>query len=340
MESWSARLRAGIWIACNFYTPLSPEECRRLGVDSESRADALKEILESEVPPDQEPCPDDLETEDLPAVLEGDKGPPSGRERRKAPRVDRVLYADVEGDFDAYKALVMNVSFNGALLTLTDPSFVPPTERDKLVLFTRRLGVQFGNGLVLRLLEPDVSVQSDVVRVSERQSGTSHIVVVGCKFRRNLTPQECQRLGIDPPPADSAEEAVLAVANPYFRQTRIRDLMVQAMKAGATDLHLKVHSLPRMRQGGILFNMDKELVRPEEAHAMALELMSHEQAARFERDGDVELAYTIDDVGRFRVNVLRQRGLTGLAIRCIPGDVPTLDSLKLSPFVKTLADRP
>ncbi|MHC4338635.1 MAG: PilZ domain-containing protein, partial [Planctomycetota bacterium] len=320
--------RDALMIACDFYTPLSPDECRRLGVDPEARADALKEILEAEIPPDQEPFADDPETEELPIVIEGDKDS-SIRERRKAPRVDRVLYADVEGDFDAYKALVMNVSFNGALLTLTDPSFVPPTERDKLVLFTRRLGVQFGNGLVLRLLEPDISVQSDVVRVSERQSGTSHIVVIGCRFRRNLTPPECQRLGIDPPPADSADEAVLAVANPYFRQTRIRDLMVQAMKAGATDLHVKVYSLPRMRQGGILFNMDKDLVRPEEAHAMALELMSHEQAARFERDGDVELAYTIDDVGRFRVNVLRQRGLTGLAIRCIPGDVPTLDSLKL-----------
>ena len=73
---------------------------------------------------------------------------------------------------------------------------------------------------------------------------------------------------------------------------------------------------------------------------MALDLMTREQAAHFEREGDVELASTIENVGRFRVNVLRQRGTSGLVIRCIPDKVPTIADLNLNSLSETLAERP
>jgi twitching motility protein PilT len=183
-------------------------------------------------------------------------------------------------------------------------------------------------------------VQSDVVRVSERTQGADTLVVVGIKFRRSLTLGECERLDIRAPSIPAGVTAPAAESSPFAGTTNIRALMIEAMQAGATDLHIKVGSPPRLRMSGTLLNVGNQPLSYEQTHAMALDLMTREQAARFEREGDVELASTIENVGRFRVNVLRQRGTSGLVIRCIPDKVPTIAELNLNSLSETLAERP
>jgi twitching motility protein PilT len=116
--------------------------------------------------------------------------------------------------------------------------------------------------------------------------------------------------------------------------------MRQALECGATDLHIKVGGPPRLRVAGSLLNVGSDAIDQDEAHAMALDLMTPEQAERFASDGDVEFAQAIDGVGRFRVSVLRQRGYTGLAVRCIPSAIPTFESLGLLPQARMLSEKP
>ncbi|NJN14260.1 MAG: PilT/PilU family type 4a pilus ATPase, partial [Planctomycetes bacterium] len=266
-------------------------------------------------------------------------------ERRGAVRLHRVLFIEVQGDYGSFKAKAINVSQTGVLLSIDDPGFAPPAAPDQLVLFTKRLGFQFRNGMLIRFLETDLSLQADVVRVNEEETSGESSIVIGCKFRRPLTKEECAVLEV---PVANEEEGTIPAPPPLARsvpsafegRTRIRQLMAQAREVGATDLHVKVGSPPRFRIAGSLLNVGKEIFTQGETHAMALDLMSPGQAQVFEAEGDAELAITLEKIGRFRVNILRQRGYSGLTIRCIPEDVPTLDALGLSPLAKTLAERP
>jgi len=277
--------------------------------------------------------------------------PPAGvDERRAAPRVERILYAEVQGDRGTYRAYVLNVSATGALLSISDPQFAPPAEADQLVVFTRRMGFQFRSGMIVRFLEAEISIDADVVRVSERTEGGELLIAIGVKFRRRLDAAECARLEIAPE-AESAQagESIAAVAGPATdleeggaggSSTRILDLMRQAVALHASDIHVKVGSPVRMRIGGELMNTGPDVVTPQEAHAMALELMLPAMAQRLHVEKDVEFAYNIPGCGRFRCSAFQQRGTTGLAIRIIPDHVPTFEELGLPEVCRRLADRP
>jgi twitching motility protein PilT len=273
-------------------------------------------------------------------------------ERRAIPRVHKVVAIEVTGDYGCYKAYALNLSPRGVLLTITDPEFEAPREPDKLLLFTQRLGFQFRNGMVIRFLECGVVAEADVIHVTERVEGKELLVVVGVQFRRALSQTEFRRLEFDSADAPAPREArrsrrtrrvkdaaPVPPATPA-EKVRIYDLLHAAVNAGASDLHLKVGSPPRLRVLGHLKDINGTALGQEETRAMAAELMSAAMARRLEDDGDVELACTLDGVARFRVSIFRQRGQTGLAIRCIPAEVPTIESLGISPVARALAERP
>jgi len=343
-----AKAAGHILVACRFANPLGTEDCKRLGLDTgaaETTAGA------------EPPAPEADESAGTPggappaaprrprAPAKRAQKPVDQPERRGAPRLDRILFVEVQGDYGSYRAKAFNVSQSGVLLSIDDPGFAPPAAPDQLVVFTKRMGFQFGNGMLVRFLEAEVDVQADVVRVSEQEASGEVVIVIGCRFRRPLSREECDRLEAPAPLSQTgttplAATPAPAVPNPYAGKTRIRQLMTQAQEVGATDLHVKVGCTPRFRIAGALLNVGKDVFTQHEAHAMALDLMTPEQAQVFHREGDMELSVTIEQVGRFRVNVLRQRGYTGLTVRCIPEEVPTLDALGVSPLAKALADKP
>ncbi|MHC4817625.1 MAG: PilT/PilU family type 4a pilus ATPase, partial [Planctomycetota bacterium] len=328
-------------VACRFTEPLSDTDWKTLGLPASA---APEPPAPAKPPPDAPP---------LDAQLGPDIPPPGMAERRAIPRVHKVVAIEVTGDYGCYKAYALNLSPRGVLLTITDPEFETPNEPDQLLLFTQRLGFQFRNGMVIRFLESGVVAEADVIHVTERAEGKDLLVVVGVQFRRALSQPEFRRLefdAVDEPPAREprrsrrakrSEKAAPPVppATPSQR-VRIYDLLHAAVDAGASDLHLKVGSPPRLRVLGHLKDVNGTALGQEETRAMAAELMSSAMARRLEDDGDVELACTLDGVARFRVSIFRQRGQTGLAIRCIPVDVPTIESLGISPVARALAERP
>jgi twitching motility protein PilT len=118
----------------------------------------------------------------------------------------------------------------------------------------------------------------------------------------------------------------------------INELLHTAVTSGASDLHLKVGSYPMMRVSGTLVvaSEEKRLERTD-TEAMAGVLFSEEQRDKFRRVQEVDLAYSIPGLGRFRVNVFQQRGTVGLVLRVIPMRIKTIDELGLPPVLKRIA---
>jgi twitching motility protein PilT len=111
-----------------------------------------------------------------------------------------------------------------------------------------------------------------------------------------------------------------------------------AVRAGASDVHLKVGLPPIFRIHGDLRPVTEfPLVSQEALGLSAWDIMNVLQRERFKTTNDVDLAWTILGVGRFRVNVFRQQGKIGMVLRTIPAQVKTLEDLNLPPVLKRLA---
>jgi twitching motility protein PilT len=118
----------------------------------------------------------------------------------------------------------------------------------------------------------------------------------------------------------------------------INDLLKIAVASGASDLHLKVGSYPMMRLNGslVVVSEEKRLDRPD-TEAMATTIFTPEHLEKFRKAQEVDLAYSVPGLGRFRVNVFQQRGTVGLVLRVIPTRIKTIDELGLPPVLKRIA---
>ena len=119
----------------------------------------------------------------------------------------------------------------------------------------------------------------------------------------------------------------------------VNDLLKLAVERGASDLHLKVGSFPMMRVAGLLrpVSEDKKLDH-EDVVAMSTSIMSTQQREKFKDSQEVDLAYSVPGLGRFRCNVFQQRGTVGLVLRVIPMQIRTIDELGLPKVLKTIAE--
>ncbi len=118
----------------------------------------------------------------------------------------------------------------------------------------------------------------------------------------------------------------------------LNDILGMAIKASASDVHLKVGLPPVYRIDGALRPLPKaERLTPEKIRKMAYAMMSELQREKFERTNELDLAYGIAGMGRFRVNMFTQRGSISMILRTIPFNVQTLEELQLPPVIKKLS---
>ena len=118
----------------------------------------------------------------------------------------------------------------------------------------------------------------------------------------------------------------------------IGELLKYAAERGASDLHLKAGNLPHIRVDGNLDAAPFNKLTPEDTERMAFELMPERKAEVFRGTNEADFGYPLEGVGRFRVNVFRQRDKVGIAIRRIREDIPTFEELGLPPVVQSLAE--
>ncbi len=118
----------------------------------------------------------------------------------------------------------------------------------------------------------------------------------------------------------------------------IDDLLKIAVERGASDLHLKVGNHPVLRIDGQLHPMvELKRLMQENTIAMAFSMMSDQQKEKFKNDHELDMAYSVAGLGRFRCNVFRQRGAVGIVLRVIPTQVKTIADLNLPLVLERIA---
>jgi twitching motility protein PilU len=117
----------------------------------------------------------------------------------------------------------------------------------------------------------------------------------------------------------------------------IDDLLRQMSDLGASDLYVREASPPMARVSGKTEATCPAALTAEQMKQLADQVLSPREQEMFERDRQVDLSYTVENLGRFRANVYLQRGSIGMVFRRINSIVPDLDSLGLPEVLKSLA---
>ncbi len=118
----------------------------------------------------------------------------------------------------------------------------------------------------------------------------------------------------------------------------LNDILKVAMKGGASDIHLKAGLPPMFRVDGKLIPLkDARRLPPEEISRMAFGIMNNYQKERFKEFNELDLAYGVPGLGRFRVNVFQQRGTIGIVFRVIPFKINTIEQLLLPKVLEKIA---
>ena len=119
----------------------------------------------------------------------------------------------------------------------------------------------------------------------------------------------------------------------------INDLLKIAVERKASDLHLKVGSHPVIRIDGDLIPLgDLKRLMQEDTIAMAFSMMNARQKQRFKEELELDIAYSVPGLGRFRCNVFQQRGAVGLVLRVIPARIQSIRELMLPPVLERICE--
>jgi twitching motility protein PilT len=119
----------------------------------------------------------------------------------------------------------------------------------------------------------------------------------------------------------------------------INDLLKIAVDRKASDLHLKVGGHPVIRVDGDLLPLPElKRLMQEDTIAMAFSIMNARQKQRFKEELELDIAYQVPGLGRFRCNVFQQRGAVGLVLRVIPARILTVRELMLPPILERICE--
>jgi twitching motility protein PilT len=118
----------------------------------------------------------------------------------------------------------------------------------------------------------------------------------------------------------------------------VNELLKVSIERGASDLHIKVGNPPVLRIDGVLTPMvEQKRVTQEDALSIAFGVMSGPQKEKFREKNELDLAYSVSGLGRFRVNVFQQRGTIGMVLRTIPVRIRTFEELYLPDVLKKIS---
>ena len=111
------------------------------------------------------------------------------------------------------------------------------------------------------------------------------------------------------------------------------DMLIKLAYENGSDLYLSTGAVPSIKFNGVLTPIQELAMKPGETTAIANDIMDSEQQATFEKELEMNLALSLPKVGRFRVNIFRQRNEISIVARNIKLDIPTFEELKLPPVL-------
>lgn len=118
----------------------------------------------------------------------------------------------------------------------------------------------------------------------------------------------------------------------------LNDILAIAVKAKASDIHIKTGLPPVVRIDGRLRPIpNAQRLAPDQVRSMAFAIMNERQKGIFEEHYECDVAYGVPGLGRFRVSIYSQRGTVAMVFRSIPFGIPSIENLTLPPVIKKLA---
>ncbi|MBB6216597.1 twitching motility protein PilT [Anaerosolibacter carboniphilus] len=117
----------------------------------------------------------------------------------------------------------------------------------------------------------------------------------------------------------------------------INSLLLTTIERKASDLHITVAVPPMIRINGNLEAINEAPLTPSDTEALVKEILTEAQFDQLNNQGELDMSFSQHGLGRFRVNLFKQRGTYSMVLRTVPLKVPTIDELKLPPVVKELS---
>jgi twitching motility protein PilT len=138
-----------------------------------------------------------------------------------------------------------------------------------------------------------------------------------------------------------ASSTMQRMATPFADESFFHALLAKAVAGGASDVHIKVGQPPGARIRGDMIYFRTEKITAEDTAAVArLVIANGDVRARLDELKELDASYAAPGIGRFRVNIYRQRGSLAVAMRFIPTEIPGMDALGLPlPVTRELAER-
>ena len=116
----------------------------------------------------------------------------------------------------------------------------------------------------------------------------------------------------------------------------LKQMLVEMLNRKASDLHIRVGIRPHLRVNGMLEQINTDPISIEQMDKTVAQILNEKQQERFHRKHEIDLALSVAKLGRFRINLFRQRGTSGIAIRAVNTQVPTFEELHLPEIMKKL----
>ena len=116
----------------------------------------------------------------------------------------------------------------------------------------------------------------------------------------------------------------------------LKQMLVEMLNRKASDLHIRVGIRPHLRVNGMLEQINTDPITIEQIDKIVSQILNEKQQERFYRKHEIDLALSVAKLGRFRINLFRQRGTSGIAIRSVNTQVPNFEELHLPEVMKKL----
>jgi twitching motility protein PilT len=118
----------------------------------------------------------------------------------------------------------------------------------------------------------------------------------------------------------------------------LKQMLTEMLKRKSSDLHLRVGIRPYLRTNGILEQIDTEPMTVDTMQTVVSQILNDDQQKKFVKRNELDLALSVAKLGRFRINLFRQRGTTGIAVRAVNTKIPSFEELFLPDAIRKLAN--
>ena len=119
----------------------------------------------------------------------------------------------------------------------------------------------------------------------------------------------------------------------------LSEILIHSVECRASDIHLSVGRAPNYRIDGVLHTEREEKLKPDDVKNLIMPLLDERHKRELEESGQTDFAHAIPGVGRFRVNVFKQRGTLASVMRALPFEIPEPDMLGIPPEVVAVTEK-